>query len=52
VTTEDSLSTGWIGQVTAPPRLATNMQKALSLFEKGPLALVAEEEFEPSTSRI
>jgi len=28
------------------------MQKALSLFEKGPLALVAGEGFEPSTSGL
>jgi hypothetical protein len=29
-----------------------HMQKALSLFEKGPLALVAGEGFEPSTSGL
>ena len=32
--------------------LANNKQKALSLFEKGPLALVAGEGFEPSTSGL
>ena len=32
--------------------LADHMQKALSLFEKGPLALVAGEGFEPSTSGL
>jgi hypothetical protein len=32
--------------------LANHMQKALSLLEKGPLALVAEEGFEPSTSGL
>ena len=32
--------------------LANHMQKALSLFEKGPLALVAGEGFEPSTSGL
>jgi hypothetical protein len=32
--------------------LANLTQKALSLFEKGPLALVAREGFEPSTSRL
>jgi hypothetical protein len=31
---------------------ATIMQKALSLFEKGPLALVVGEGFEPSTSGL
>src|SRR4029077_18427525 len=31
---------------------ANHMQKALSLFEKGPLALVAGEGFEPSTSGL
>jgi hypothetical protein len=31
-------------------QFTNNMQKALSLFEKGPLALVAGEGFEPSTS--
>jgi Phage integrase family len=32
--------------------LANHMQKALSLFEKGPLTLVAGEGFEPSTSGL
>ena len=32
--------------------LANHMQKALSLFEKEPLALVAGEGFEPSTSGL
>src|SRR5689334_25091761 len=32
--------------------LATHMQKALSLFEKEPPALVAGEGFEPSTSGL
>ena len=32
--------------------LANHKQKALSLFEKGPLALVAGEGFEPSTSGL
>ena len=32
--------------------LTNHMQKALSLFEKGPLALVAGEGFEPSTSGL
>ena len=37
---------------TAVASLADHMQKALSLFEKGPLALVAGEGFEPSTSGL
>jgi hypothetical protein len=32
--------------------LASGMQKALSLFEKGPLALVAGAGFEPATSGL
>jgi len=32
--------------------LADHMQKALSLFEKGPLALVAGAGFEPATSGL
>jgi hypothetical protein len=32
--------------------LAIHMQKALSLFEKGPLALVAGAGFEPATSGL
>jgi hypothetical protein len=37
---------------TAATASLANMQKALSLFEKGPLALVAGEGFEPSTSGL
>ena len=37
---------------TAVASLANLMQKALSLFEKGPLALVAGGGFEPPTSGL
>ena len=40
------------GQASLADPLADHMQKALSLFEKGPLALVAGEGFEPSTSGL
>ena len=35
-----------------PSLVANHILKALSLFEKGPLALVAGEGFEPSTSGL
>ena len=44
---------GSYSAVIAGRTMCTNhMQKALSLFEKGPLALVAGEGFEPSTSGL
>jgi integrase len=45
-----SLASTTVASLANP--LATHMQKALSLFEKGPLALVAGEGFEPSTSGL
>ena len=43
---------GSLASTAATASLANHMQKALSLFEKGPLALVAGEGFEPSTSGL
>ena len=45
-----SLASTTVASLANP--LANHMQKALSLFEKGPLALVAGEGFEPSTSGL
>ena len=41
-----------LSRLTCTNPFTNHMQKALSLFEKGPLALVAGEGFEPSTSGL
>jgi hypothetical protein len=46
------LFAGTQAKATSAYPLANLMQKALSLFEKGPLALVAGAGFEPATSGL